>query len=268
METKEELEDNKSSVDFNQSFSFIKESIDDNKSISSSKENNINNFIANNINSQQQVPIYFNPNTPNFINAMPYLYNNNFSLFNNIVPNIPNGNNILNNYIPISVKIISKDKNNKKISLNIDYEKNSSKLNFDDKVKKQKVKPENEINVSLILSGKEKRTCIRIYPIPKKFSAFDMIRLVDSYLKTIPGKRIYNSIYVPLARKIGKNMGFAFINLVSPKFVVDFYKTFNGIYLKNCKKPCTISFSDNQNIEISNDPIRSPIIFKDCIKEK
>jgi hypothetical protein len=57
METKEELEDNKSSVDFNQSFSFIKESIDDNKSISSSKENNINNFIANNINSQQQVPI-------------------------------------------------------------------------------------------------------------------------------------------------------------------------------------------------------------------
>jgi hypothetical protein len=267
METKEEYDDNKSSVDFNQHISFIAESIDDNKSISTTKETDNNNFITNNINSQQQAPINFNFNTPIFMYPMPILYNN-FPIFNNIVPNIQNGYNISNNLIPINLKIVSKDKNNKKISLNIDYEKNSSKLNFDDKVKKQQVKPENEINVSLILSGKEKRTCIRIYPIPKKFSAFDMIRLVDSYLKTIPGKRIYNSIYVPLARKIGKNMGFAFINLVNAKYVVDFYKTFNGIYLKNCKKPCIISFSDNQNIEISNDPIRSPIIFKDCIKEK
>lgn len=268
METNEEFEDNKSSVNFNQSFSFITESIDDNKSILSSKENNNNNFAANNLNLQQQAQMNFNSNTPISMNPMLNLYNNNFSLVNNVVPNIPNGYNILNNFIPINLKIVSKDKNNKKISLNIDYKKNSAILNLDKQLKQQKVKPENEINVNLILSGKENRTCVRLYPIPKNFSPFDMIRLVDRYLKTIPGKRIYNSIYVPLTKKLGKNMGFCFINLVSPKFVVDFYEIFNGIYLKNCKKPCTISFSDNQNIEITNDPIRSPITFKDCIKEK
>lgn len=118
----------------------------------------------------------------------------------------------------------------------------------------------------MISSGKENRTCVRLHPIPKNYSPFDIIRLIDSYLKTVPGKRIYNSIYVLLAKQLGKNIGYAFVNLVNPKFVVDFYKTFNGIYLKKCKKPCIKSFSDNQNVEILNDPIRSPIFFKDCIK--
>jgi hypothetical protein len=265
METKEEYEDNKSSVDFNQHISFIAESIDDNKSISTTKETDNNNFITNNLNSQQQAPINFNFNTPIFMYPMPILYNN-FPIFNNIIPNIQNGYNISNNLIPINLKIVSKDKNNKKISLNIDYEKNSAILNLDDKIKKPKVNPKNEININLILSGKELRTCVRLYPIPKNLSPFDMIRLVESYLKTIPGKRIYNAIYVALTKKIGRNIGFCFVNLVNPKFVVDFYNTFNGLYLKNCKKPCIISFSDNPNLEISNDPIRSPITFKDCIK--
>lgn len=266
METNKDYDDNKSSVDFNQSFSFIAESIDDNKSISSSKENNNNIFVINNLYSQQQAQTHFNSKTTNFMNPTPNLFYNNLRLFNNIVSNFLNGYNIINNCIPISLKIVSKDKNNEKISLNIDYEKNYAKLKLDEQIKKRKVKPENEINVNLILLGKENRTCVRLYPIPKNLSPFDMIRLVDSYLKTIPGKRIYNAIYVPLTKKIGRNIGFCFVNLVNPKFVVDFYNTFNGLYLKNCKKPCIISFSDNQNLEISNDPIRSPITFKDCIK--
>ena len=266
METNKDYDDNKSSLDFNQSFSFIAESIDDNISISSSKENNNNNFIINYLNSQQQAQTHFNYNTPNFMNPMPNLFYNNLPLFNNTASNHPNGYNITNNFIPTSLKIVSKDKNNEKIFLNIDYEKNTAILKLDEQIKKLKVKPENEINVNLILSGKENRTFVRLFPIPKNLSPFDMIRLIDSYLKTIPGKRIYNAIYVPLTKKIGRNLGFCFVNLVNPKLVVDFYKTFNGLYLKNCKKPCTISFSDNQNIEISNDPIRSPITFKDCIK--
>ena len=266
MENSKEYEDNKTSVDFNQSFSFIAESRDDNQSISSSKDNNNNQFYTNNFNSQQQAPIYFSPNLQNFINPILNLHNNNLPLFNNIGQSIPNEYNFSNNFIPMNLKIVSKDKNNKKISLKIDYEKNSAVLNVDGETKIPKVKPENEININSILSGKENRTCVRIYPIPKNLSPFDMIRLIDSHLKTIPGKRIYNSIYVPLTKKIHKNIGYCFVNLVRPNFVVDFYKTFNGIYFKNCKKPCIISFSDNQNIEISNDPIRSPITFKDYIK--
>ena len=117
------------------------------------------------------------------------------------------------------------------------------------------------------MSGEEKRTCVRLFPIPKKYSPFDIIRLIDKYLKTIPGKRIYDSIYVPLTKIIGKNIGYCFINLVKPKYVIEFYNIFNGIYFKNCKKPCSVIFSDKQTFEIVNDPMRRPIVFKDFVKD-
>ena len=124
------------------------------------------------------------------------------------------------------------------------------------------------INIDLIMSGKEIRTCVKLGPIPYRYSPFDIIKLIDKYLKTEPGKRIYISIYVPLTKIIGKNIGFCFVNLVSPKYVIQFYKTFNGITFKHCKKPCSIVFSDKQNFDIDNEnPCRNPIIFKDYIKD-
>ena len=92
--------------------------------------------------------------------------------------------------------------------------------------------------------------------------------LIDRYLKTKKGQRIYNSLYVPLAKVIGSNKGYCFINLVSPKYVVEFFKIFNGLVfnIKNCKKPCTVVFSDNQNVDCSNeDALKRPIIFTDVI---
>ena len=135
--------------------------------------------------------------------------------------------------------------------------------------KKNISKPENEINISNILSGKEKRCCVKLSPIPNNYSPFDIIRLIDKYLKTEKGKRIYNSIYVPLTREIGKNKGYCFVNMVSPEYVVKFYEVFNGLFfnLKNCKKPCYLVFSDIQNVNYSNeDALKRPIIFTDVIK--
>ena len=59
--------------------------------------------------------------------------------------------------------------------------------------------------------------------------------------------------------------------MVEPKYVITFYNTFNGICFnkKKCKKPCSVVFADIQGenfLKISEDPIRSPIIFKDVIK--
>ena len=131
------------------------------------------------------------------------------------------------------------------------------------------IKPENIIDTSKILSGEEKRTFVRLHPIPKKYSVYDMVRVIDTHLKTEPGKRIYNAVYLPLTKIIGRNMGYFFINLISPKYVIQFYKIFNGFSFgfKKCKKPCTVIFSDNQEIDTSNEnPIRRPIIFLDTLK--
>ena len=157
-------------------------------------------------------------------------------------------------------------RNNNKISKKI------IKKNDKNKVKKNcgknPPKPENEIHIQKILSGEEKRTFVRISPIPNKYSPYDIIILIDKYLKTKKGERIYNSIYVPLTKVIGKNKGYCFINLVAPKYVIQFYEIFNGLYfnIKNCKKSCTVVFSDKQEIDCSNDDaLKRPLIFNDCV---
>ena len=71
-----------------------------------------------------------------------------------------------------------------------------------------------------------------------------------------------------MTKVIGKNKGYCFINLVAPKYVIQFYEIFNGLYfnIKNCKKSCTVVFSDKQEIDCSNDDaLKRPLIFNDCV---
>ena len=162
-----------------------------------------------------------------------------------------------------------KDNENHKKQKKKNSTQNIKDINIEEKNEKTKSpKKENIINISLISSGKEKRTFVRLHPIPKKLSVYDMIRIIDKYLKTEPGKRKYNAVYLPITKKIGINMGFLFINFVNPKYVIDFYNTFEGFEFKKCKKKCSVIFSDNQNIDLSNeDPTRNPIVFNDTIKD-
>ena len=163
--------------------------------------------------------------------------------------------------------------NNEQVKKNIKKKKIQNKIKEKENkenIIKMNIKSHNIINISLLISGEEKRTFVRLHPIPTKLSVFDMVRIIDKYLKTKPGKRIYNAIYLPLTKKIGKNMGYCFINLVSPKYVLEFYNIFNGFYFrfKNFKKSCYVVFSDIQEIDTSiDDPTRRPMIFYDTIKE-
>ena len=175
-------------------------------------------------------------------------------------------------FFPRNFSIIPSNNNCNLSSQNKDRNISISPFTYDNvtNINKNICKPENIIDISQILIGKEKRTFVRLHPIPKKYSVFDMVRVIDKYLKTEPGKRIYNAVYLPMTKIIGKNMGYLFINLISPKYVIEFYKIFNGFSfgLKKCKKPCSVVFSDNQEIDISNeDPTRRPLIFLDTIKE-
>ena len=138
-----------------------------------------------------------------------------------------------------------------------------------------KIKENNIINIELIESGKETRLVVRLHPVPKNYSSFDICKLLDKYLQIENGKnqRIYKALNVPLSKVIGKNLGYCFVMMVKPKYVIRFYNTFNGLCFnkKNCKKKCSVVWADIQGdkfLNISDDPLRSPIIFKDLIKEQ
>ena len=213
----------------------------------------MNNYINNIIQLQQlnQINLYM------YIKNQIRKFQTQQLLMNIVKNNETKNNNNINNNIELPKKNQKKKKNTKK------------KLKNTNTRKKNPPKPENEIHLEKIFSGEEKRTFVRLSPIPYKCSPFDIIILIDKYLKTKKGQRIYNSIYVPLTKVIGKNKGYCFINLVNPKYVVIFYKIFNGLFfnIKNCKKPCTVVFSDKQEIDCSNDDaLKRPIIFNDCIQ--
>ena len=238
--------------------------------------NNYNNLL--NINQ-------FNP----FNNNINYYGNNIFgNIFpnNNIINSLQNQKNInsfnnINN--PENYTITFKSKTNDptiekvaKIQVTMSFVKDNSKVKPEknDNPKSQNIK--NLININDIINGKEKRTVIRLNPIPPNYSSFDVCKLLDMYLKTESGKnqRIYKALYTPLCKVIGKNLGYCFVMMVKPKYVIDFYNTFNGRIFgkKKCKKPCKVIWADIQGEEFlkasEDDPIRKPIIFKDIIIDK
>lgn len=200
--------------------------------------------------------------------------NNNFNSPINSIENL-NFTNFLSHKIDINCNSLLKNKefyspksiSNIKEKIETDFKNISISKENKEKIGKQK----NIIHIPHILIGKEKRTLVRLHPIPKNYSIYDMLIIIDKYLKTEPGKRIYNAVYLPMTKNIGKNMGYFFINLVSPKYLIQFYEIFNGFCFnkKNCKTPCSVIFSDNQEIDnLNEDPIRGPIIFVDTIKEE
>ena len=196
---------------------------------------------------------------------------------NNIknVNNINNLNNISGNNIPEKYTIIIKN-NTKlskiKVTTTTTYLKDKTKKNQENKEQNNKEKSHKKlINIEDIKSGKEKRTVVRLNPIPPNYSSFDISKLLDKYLNIENGKnqRIYKAIYTPLCKIIGKNLGYCFIMMAKPKYVIDFYKTFDGLifHKKKCKRPCKVIWADIQGNEFlktnEDDPIRKPIIFKD-----
>lgn len=197
----------------------------------------------------------------NFLDSI-YHYNKN--------NNLNNYNYLPNNYNENKQQIQKEKKKEKNETLK--YPKNENAVKEKNSNTKQ---IKSLINIELILKGEEKRTVVRLHPIPQYYSSFDVSKLIDQYLHIENGKnqRIYKALYVPLSKTIGKNIGFCFIMMVEPKYVIDFYTTFNGItfHKKKSRKPCSVIWADVQGddfLKISDDPLRSPIIFKDLIDNK
>jgi hypothetical protein len=249
--------------------------------INGTKQNMVSTQLDNSQLMNQTQPITKNLQKNKIDNTFFYPYNiqNGFlPLNNNLIPqNLFANNNLdLGKITPTDCIIEFKDKNNNKLSVNINYERNSVKFDLNNNKQRDEcqinkntyIKPGNEIIISKILSGKEKRTFVRLSSIPKRYSPFDVIKFIDKFLRTEPGKRIYKSIYVPLSKVIGRNIGYCFIEMANPKLVIKFYNIFNGKYVKNFKKKFWVVYSDIQNTDAyGDDPLRRPIVFKDYIKD-
>ena len=270
------------------------------------KFRNILQISLNSLNNERNINYYLlNMLINNFINSYNNLlnynqfipFNNNINYYgSNLMGNFFPNNNIINslqhqkninsfNNInnPENYTITFKSKTNDptiekvaKIQVTTSFIKDNSKVKPEknDNPKSQNIK--NLININDIINGKEKRTVVRLNPIPPNYSSFDVCKLLDMYLKTESGKnqRIYKALYTPLCKVIGKNLGYCFVMMVKPKYVIDFYNTFNGRIFgkKKCKKPCKVIWADIQGEEFlkasEDDPIRKPIIFKDIIIDK
>lgn len=238
-------------------------------------------YINTNVNANPFIPFNNNINyffnnyiNPNNLLAQNYFYSKNLNNLNNL-NNIIHLNNIIN---PKQYTITFKSKtNNPNIDKISKIQVTTSYIKDVPKKKEENEPPKNEkniINLEDIESGKETRRVVRLNPIPPNYSSFDTSKLLDKYLEIESGKkqRIYNALYTPLCKIIGKNLGYTFVMMAKPKYVIEFYKTFYGRSFgkKKCKKPCNIIWADKQGDDFlktsEDDPIRKPIIFKD-IKE-
>ena len=240
--------------------------------------NNVNHYLLNKnkclIPQNHLFPYNFNLNNNiinNFSNNVNPLYNNNCFHYPNI-NNLSYGN-FINNSInnpekyTITFKIKTNDPTIEKISkitVTTSYIDNSAtKQNNKETVKKL-------INIQDILSGKEKRTVVRLNPIPKKFLILDIIKLLDSHLKPERNKKIYKALYVPYTKGKEKNLGYCFIMMASPRHVVEIYNAFNGKVFgkKKNQNPSKVIWADKQGDEFlrlnEDDVSRKPLVFPDC----
>ena len=239
------------------------------------RKNNYNN----NINLFNNYVLYsnYNNNYNNYRFNNPllsnYFPNNNLININNMsnIINYNNKNNYNQEKYTITFKSETKDPNIEKVSkirVTTSYVKDNLNINQENRPAKNEKKL---INIKDIELNKETRTVVRLNPIPPNYSSFDISKLLDKYLKIETGKnqRIYKALYVPLCKIIGKNLGYCFVMMAKPKYVIEFYKTFEGRSFgkKKCKKPCSVIWADIQGEAFlknnEEDPIRKPIIFKD-----
>ncbi|XP_058788250.1 protein MEI2-like 2 isoform X2 [Vicia villosa] len=80
-----------------------------------------------------------------------------------------------------------------------------------------------QLDLDKIISGEDTRTTLMIKNIPNKYTSKMLLAAIDEN-----HQGTYDFLYLPIDFKNKCNVGYAFINMVSPSHIVAFYKAFNG----------------------------------------
>ncbi|XP_059284704.1 protein MEI2-like 2 [Lycium ferocissimum] len=79
------------------------------------------------------------------------------------------------------------------------------------------------LDLEKIMSGEDTRTTLMIKNIPNKYTSKMLLTVIDE-----THKNTYDFLYLPIDFKNKCNVGYAFINMVSPSHIISFYEAFNG----------------------------------------
>ncbi|XP_061360845.1 protein MEI2-like 2 isoform X2 [Gastrolobium bilobum] len=80
-----------------------------------------------------------------------------------------------------------------------------------------------QLDLDKIISGEDTRTTLMIKNIPNKYTSKMLLAAIDEN-----HRGTYDFLYLPIDFKNKCNVGYAFINMVSPSHIIPFYKAFNG----------------------------------------
>ncbi|PWA87530.1 protein MEI2-like 2 [Artemisia annua] len=80
-----------------------------------------------------------------------------------------------------------------------------------------------QLDIDKITSGEDTRTTLMIKNIPNKYTAKMLLAALDEN-----HSGTYDFLYLPIDFKNKCNVGYAFINMLSPTHIIPFYQAFNG----------------------------------------
>ncbi|KDP21197.1 hypothetical protein JCGZ_21668 [Jatropha curcas] len=80
-----------------------------------------------------------------------------------------------------------------------------------------------QLDLDKIISGEDTRTTLMIKNIPNKYTSKMLLAAIDEN-----HKGTYDFLYLPIDFKNKCNVGYAFINMLSPSHIIPFYEAFNG----------------------------------------
>ncbi|KAI3465909.1 hypothetical protein Pfo_022572 [Paulownia fortunei] len=131
-------------------------------------------------------------------------------------------------------------------------------------------KKQYQLDLEKIVNGEDSRTTLMIKNIPNKYTSKMLLAAIDE-----THKGTYDFLYLPIDFKNKCNVGYAFINMVSPSHIITFYEAFNGKKWEkfNSEKVASLAYariqgkaalvSHFQNSSLMNEDKRCrPIIFQ------
>ncbi|CAK7350283.1 unnamed protein product [Dovyalis caffra] len=80
-----------------------------------------------------------------------------------------------------------------------------------------------QLDLDKIISGEDTRTTLMIKNIPNKYTSKMLLATIDEN-----HKGTYDFLYLPIDFKNKCNVGYAFINMLSPSHIIPFYEAVNG----------------------------------------
>lgn len=84
-------------------------------------------------------------------------------------------------------------------------------------------KKQYQLDIDRILRGEDTRTTLMIKNIPNKYTSKMLLAAIDEH-----HRGTYDFIYLPIDFKNKCNVGYSFINMISPSQIVPFFQAFNG----------------------------------------